>query len=191
RNLYVSRMIRILYVMDHFHGTGGTERHVAHLVAHLPKGTFDCRIVVFDLAPNRWVDQIRAGGVPVIHVPVGREYAPSALVRAFELSNLMRSNGIDIVQTFHQKSDTYAATIARLSGVRHLVSSKRDTGELKKPWHWFMNRRLRGLFDKVIVVADSIGDVVATREGIPRSKIVRIYNGVDAAVFCPPSLEQR
>lgn len=177
--------------MDHFHGTGGTERHLTYLVGQLPREQFRCRIVVLDLAPNRWVDAIRAAGIPVIHVPVTREYAPGALPRALELSKIIRANETDIVQTFHQKSDTYGAVIARLSGVRHIVSSKRDAGALKKPRHYFLNRRLRGLFEKVIVVADSIGDVVVTGEQVPRSKIVRIYNGVDTSAFAPPTPQQR
>ena len=187
----MSRRINILYIMDHFHGTGGTERHLTYLVGQLPRERFQCRIVVLDLAPNRWVDAIRAGGIPIIHVPVTREYAPGALLRALELSRIIRSNQIDIVQTFHQKSDTYGAVIATLSGVRHIVSSKRDVGALKKPRHYFLNRRLRGLFEKVIVVADSVGDVVVAREQVPRSKIVRIYNGVDTDVFAPPTPQQR
>ena len=177
--------------MDHFQGTGGTERHLTYLVGQLPRERFRCQIVVLDLAPNRWVDAIRAGGIPIIHVPVTREYAPAALLRALELAKIIRTNKIDIVQTFHQKSDTYGAVIARLSGVRHIVSSKRDAGALKKPRHYFLNRRLRFLFEKVIVVADSIGDVVATRERVPRSKIVRIYNGVDTRAFAPPTPQQR
>ena len=187
----MSRPINILYLIDHFHGTGGTERHLAHLVRHLPREQFRCLIVAFDLAPNRWVARIAASGTPVIHLPVMREYAPAAVPRALELSKLIRSNRIDIVQTFHQKSDTYGATIAKLSGIRHIVSSKRDTGEFKKPRHWLLNRCLRGLFEKVIVVADSIGDIVAAREHIPRSRLVRIYNGVDENAFAPPTPLQR
>lgn len=187
----MSRTINILYIMDHFHGTGGTERHVAYLTAGLPRVHFQCRIAVLDLAPNRWVDQIRNGGVPVDHVPVTREYAPNALLPALQLSRIIRTNRIDLVQTFHQKSDTFGAIVARLSGTRHIVSSKRDTGELKKPRHFFLNRRLRGLFEKVIVVADSVGEVVIAKERIPRSKIVRIYNGVDADAFAPPTDDER
>jgi glycosyltransferase involved in cell wall biosynthesis len=187
----VSQPINILYLIDHLHGTGGTERHLAHLVSHLPREQFRCLIVAFDLIPNRWVDRITAAGTPVIHVPVMREYAPAALLYALELSKIIRSNRIDIVQTFGQKSDTYGATIARLSGIRHIVSSKRDTGELKKPRHWFLNRRLGGLFEKVIVVADSVGDIVVSRERIPRPRLVRIYNGVDEAAFVPPTPLQR
>jgi glycosyltransferase involved in cell wall biosynthesis len=177
--------------MDHFQGTGGTERHLTYLVEHLPREQFDCSIVVLDLAPNRWVDRIRAAGIPVIHVPVLREYAPAALLRAVQISKLIRSHKVDIVQTFHQKSDTFGATIAKLSGVRHIISSKRDTGELKKPRHLVANRILAGVFERVIVVADTIGKVVVAKEGIPSSRIVRIYNGVDTARFAPPTAQER
>jgi glycosyltransferase involved in cell wall biosynthesis len=187
----MSRRINILYIMDHFRGTGGTERHVGQLVSLLNRERFQSAIVVLDLAPNRWVDQIRANGTPVIHVPVLREYTPTALLRALQLANLIRTRRIDIVQTFHQKSDTYGAAVAKLAGARHIVSSKRDTGELKKPRHFFLNRLMRPLFEKVIVVADAIGDIVVNREGIPRSKVVRIYNGVDTTAFAPATPQER
>ena len=187
----MSQRINILYIMDHFQGTGGTERHLTYLVEHLSREQFQCVIVVLDLAPNRWVDQIRAAGIPVIHVPVLREYAPAALLRALQISRLIRLHKVDIVQTFQQKSDTYGATVARLSGVRHIISSKRDTGELKKPRHYRANRLLAGLFERVIVVADSIGDLVVSKEEIPRCRIIRIYNGVDTAQFVPPTMQQR
>jgi glycosyltransferase involved in cell wall biosynthesis len=187
----VSRPINILYLIDQFHATGGTERHLAHLVRDLPRRGFRCLIVTFDLVPNRWVEQITAAGTPVVHVPVTREYTPAALARAVQLSRLIREHDIDIVQTFHQKSDTFGALVARLSGVKHLVSSKRDTGEFKRPQHVFMNRRLGGLFEKVITVADSISDIVVAREHIARSRIVRIYNGVDERAFVPPTPGER
>ncbi|MCI0563597.1 MAG: glycosyltransferase [Nitrososphaera sp.] len=186
-----SKKINILYVIDYFHGTGGTERHLTHLVRRLSPDKFTCSIVVLDLAPNRWIDSIRADGVQVVHIPVGREYVPSALMRARELSKFIRSNNFDIVQTFHQKSDTYAAVVAHLSGVKHIISSKRDIGQLKKPRHFFLNRRLNKLFEKVIVVADAVGDIVVAKERMARSKIVKIYNGVDKVEFSPPTQEEK
>jgi glycosyltransferase involved in cell wall biosynthesis len=185
----VSKKINILYIIDYFHRTGGTERHLAQLVQHLPVDIFNCNIVVFDLGPNVLIDSIRASGVPVIHLPVAREYTPKAFVRAWELSKIIKMKQIDIVQTFHQKSDTYAAVIAKLSGARHMISSKRDIGDLKKRWHVFLNRRLKFLFERFIVVADAVADVIVTKEGIDRSLITKIYNGVDAMELSPPKRE--
>jgi hypothetical protein len=125
--------IKILYLIDYFHRTGGTEKHLAQLIKGLPVEEFRCSLVAFDLGTNRLLDDLRDAGVPVIHLPVGREYVPSAAVQAWRLASLIRRNRYDIVQTFHQKSDSYGALVAWLAGARHLISSKRDTGDAGSP----------------------------------------------------------
>jgi glycosyltransferase involved in cell wall biosynthesis len=178
--------IRILFAIDHFHGVGGTEKHLAQLVRCLPRDTFECSLVVFDLGTVGLIEEMRATGVPVHHVPVRRIYTPNALRRAAQLAGILRRGRFDIVQTFHQTSDTFAAIVAKLCGVKRLVSSKRDTGDLRRPIHVFLNRRLRCLFDRIIVVADAVAEAVVAADRLDRSRIVRIYNGVDAAAFAPP-----
>ena len=73
----------------------------------------------------------------------------------------------------------------------HLISSKRDTGQLRKPLHVFLNRRLRGLFDVFIMVANGVRDAVVAQDRLPVARVTTIYNGVDASGFRPPSAEQR
>jgi glycosyltransferase involved in cell wall biosynthesis len=186
-----SNRIEILFLIDYFHRTGGTEKHLAQLIAGLPAELFRCSVVAFDLGANPLLDGLRARGVPIISVPVGREYVPNAAVQAWRLSRLIRRNRYDIVQTFHPKADTYGAVIAWLSGVKHLVSSKRDTGQLRRPWHIFLNRRLRSLFDAFIVVAEAVRVALMANDHLPASRITTIYNGVDIARFAVPSSEQR
>lgn len=185
------RPIEILFVIDYFHRTGGTEQHLAQLVRGLCSMGFRCTVVAFDMGDNPLLQSLRELGVPVIHLPVGREYVPNALVQARRLAALIRKNRYDIVQTYHQKADTYGALIARLAGAAHLVSSKRDTGELRKPLHVFLNRRLRGLFDEFIMTADAVRTAVVARDGLPEARVTTIHNGVDAARFAPPSDMQR
>jgi glycosyltransferase involved in cell wall biosynthesis len=187
----VSDGIKILFIIDYFHRTGGTEKHLAELIAGLPADAFRCSIVAFDLGANPLLDGLRARGVAIVGVPVGREYVPNALVQAWRLSKLIRKNTYDIVQTFHQKADTFGAVIAWLSGAKHLISSKRDTGQLRKPWHFFLNRRLKSLFDAFIVVAEAVRVAVIANDHLPPSRITTIYNGVDIARFTVPSAQQR
>ena len=187
----VSDKIKILFVIDYFHQTGGTEKHLAQLIAGLPPDAFRCSVVAFDLGTNPLLDGLRARGVSIISAPVGREYVPNAVVQAWRLFKLIRRNKYDIVQTFHQKADTYGAVIARLSGVKHLISSKRDTGQLRKPWHFFLNRRLRSSFDAFIVVSEAVRVAVMASDHLPASRITTIYNGVDIVQFVVPSAQQR
>ena len=152
----ISERIKILFVIDYFHRTGGTETHLAQLISGLSTDRFDCSLVTFDSGANPLLDDLRARGVPIINLPVGREYVPNAVIQGWRLWRLIRRNKYDIVQTFHQKSDTYGALIARLAGARCLISSKRDTGQLRKPWHTLLNRCMRKLFSRFIVVADAV-----------------------------------
>lgn len=186
----VSDRIEILFLIDYFQRTGGTEKHLAQLIAGLPD-TFRCSVVGFDMGLNPLLDELRARGVPVIHLPVAREYVPNALRQAWRLSRLIRRNRYDIVQTFHQKADTYGALVAWVSGARHLVSSKRDTGALRKPLHVFLNRHLKWLFEAFIVVAEGVRVAVMTNDRLPASRIRTIYNGVDLVRFVAPSSGQR
>ena len=187
----MNKKINIVYIIDYFHRTGGTERHLAELVQSLARDRFACSVVVFDMGTSALLQAMRHSGVRVIHIPVGREYVPNAFKRGLELYRFIKSHKIDIVQTFHQKADTYGALIAHFAGTRHIISSRRDTGELRRPWHHLLNRALRGLFENVIVVAEAVGGAIAASEGIDPARIVRIYNGVDVTKFAPPSAYDR
>jgi L-malate glycosyltransferase len=186
-----SRPIAILFLIDYFHRTGGTEKHLAQLIAGLPPQEFRVTVVAFDLGANPLLEGLRQQGIPIIHLPVGREYVPNALRQAWRLSRLVRRGHFDIVQTYHQKADTFGALIVWLSGARHLISSKRDTGDLRKPLHRFLNRHLQHLFDRFIMVADGVRQAVATRDHLPADRIVTIHNGVDTHWFSPPDAQQR
>jgi hypothetical protein len=118
----VSDQIEILFLIDYFQRTDGTEEHLAQLIADLPH-MFRCSVVVFDLGANPLLDELSARPVPLLHLPVAREYVPNAVLQAWRPSRLIRRNRYGIVQAFHQKADSYGALIAWLSGARHLVSS--------------------------------------------------------------------
>jgi glycosyltransferase involved in cell wall biosynthesis len=187
----MAKGINILFLIDWFHRTGGTEKHLVQLIAGLPADRFRCTVVAFDMGVNPLLDELRARDVPVIHLPIGREYVPNAAVQAWRLSRLIRRNRYDIVQTFHQKADTFGALIAWLSGAKRLVSSKRDTGDLRKPLHVFLNRRLKSLFQAFIVVAEAVRVAVVARDELPNSRVTTIHNGVDLRQFSVPSAQQR
>jgi glycosyltransferase involved in cell wall biosynthesis len=183
--------VDILFLIDYFHRTGGTEQHLAQLIRGLAKLGFRSTLVAFDMGANPLLDRLRRDGVPVIHLPVGREYVPNALRQAARLARLIRTHRYPIVQTYHQKADTYGALIAYCAGARHLISSKRDTGELRKPLHIFLNRRLRGLFEAFIMTAERVRTAVVQRDGLPAARIVTIHNGVDAQRFAVPTAAER
>ena len=62
---------RILFIIDWFHRTGGTEKHLAQLIAGLKAWAFESSLVVFDRGDNPLLETAHQSGVPVIHLPVG------------------------------------------------------------------------------------------------------------------------
>ena len=175
------KKINILFLIDTIHGVGGTEKHLAQLVTYLNKDKFSCTVVPFFCGKNAdsFIRRIEGQDVRFEYIPVRRIYAPNGIRRALELRRLIKSERFDIVQTFHFKSDTYGVLVSRASGVRKIISSRRDTGELKTAPQLLLNKMVNRLITRYIAVADAIAERIARTEGIPRHLFKTIYNGVE------------
>lgn len=183
------KKINILFIIDYLWDAGGTEYNLYNLLKHLDRSRFNCYVVVFDLG-EKFVKRIREEGVKVYHVPVKRIYSPDAALKAFWLMRIIRENAIDIVQTYHFKSDTYGALVARYAGVKHIVSSRRDTGFKKKRRHFFLNRIANRQIGRFIMVSNAVSKLVGSLESIPEHKRITIYNGVDMDKFAAAGREE-
>ncbi len=175
--------INILYIIDQLKGGGGTERHLVRLATLLDRKRFKTAISFFDGASGALHEEIRKHGIPVKDLNLRRIYSPKALVQGIRLARFMRGNNIDIVQTFHFNSDTLGVFVSRLAGVPKIVSSRRDTGDLKKPRQIFLNKLMDRFIDRFIMVCNTVGRRVHESEGVPEHKAVTIYNGVDVERF--------
>ena len=177
------KKINILYIIDQFKAGGGTERHLVRLATMLDRERFNTAISCFEGAPGTILDDILKHGIPVEDLNLSRIYSYRALARGFRLARFIRRHGIDIVQTFHFKSDTFGVFFSRLAGVPIVVSSRRDTGDLKKPRQILLNRIMNRFIDRFIMVCNAVGTKVRECEGVPAHKTVTIYNGVDLKRF--------
>ena len=180
---------KILIFIDYLHGEGGTERHLCMLVRHLRGRGWMVTLIAFDMGESAIVEAIRGSGAEILALPVGRVYSWRAARSAWRLFRLIRERKYDLVQTFHQKSDTYGALVARLSGVRNVIVSRRDTGEIRGRAYRWVGRLISRIYSKIIVVSDGVREAVCAREGFSENRIVRIYNGVDVDAFNPATLE--
>jgi len=129
------------------------------------------------------VERIRSVGVPVEYIRVGRIYGPHAIYQALKLLRLIKHYHIDIVQSYHFKSDTYGVFISKIGGVKRIVSSRRDMGDLKKAHQVLLCKFMNRFVDHFNMVCDSVGKAMHKTEGIPMRKMTTIYNGVDLDQF--------
>jgi len=175
------KKIKILFLIDTIHGVGGTEKHLSQVVTCLNKDRFSCTVVPFFCGKNAdsFIRRIEGQDVAFRHIPVGKMYSPNGILRAIELRRLIRDQQFDIVQTFHFKSDTYGVLVSRASGVHRIISSRRDTGELKTPNQIRLNKMVNKLITRYIAVADAVAERLARTEAIPRQRITTVYNGVE------------
>ncbi len=182
------RKINILFIIDNLWYVAGTENHLYYIIKNLNHNKFNCYIVTFDLRKT-FFEKIKEENIKVFHIPLKRMYTPKAFFKAFEIRKIIKNYNIDIVQTFHFMSDTYGVLISKLSGVKYVISSRRDTGFNKKRINFFLNKVMNNMVDKFIVVSNAVGDVLSKFENIPKEKIIKIYNGVDIKRFNIPSKE--
>lgn len=176
------KKINILYLIDTLKDGGGTETHIADVCARLNRDRFNSLICAFDSNRGPFVRKIEEH-TRVECIPVGRFYGVGAALKAFRLRKLIRDNHIDIVQTFHFKSDTYGAFVSKLAGVKKIISSRRDMGDLKRPRHVMLHKLTNPLIDHFIMVCNSVGEAVKRTEGVPAEKMTTIYNGVNLKKF--------
>jgi len=179
------KKINILYIIDQLCGMAGTERHLLYLVSRLDREKFNCYVCCFAGDEHGMVEKIRGQGIKILDLNLNRIYSPMAPMKAIEIRKIIKNNNIDIVQTFHFKSDTFGVFAARLAGVSKIISSRRDMGDLKTNRQRALSHLMNRYISRYIMVCDRVGDKFHQSENIPLKSMSTIYNGVDFEVFNP------
>ena len=173
-------LTRVLFVIDSIFGGGGAETSLLRLIESLPRDRDACRVLTFHSDPLAEPFLARFP-CPVEHWPMISLNHPSTRNLAWRLFQLVRREKIDIVHTFFPVSDLWAGPIAKLSGARVLISSRRDMGILRKRWHGPLYRWSKGFYDEVHVVSEEVRRYTIATDGVPSARIRTVYNGVDPA----------
>ncbi len=176
---------RVLFIIDSLMGVGGAEMCLLRLTKHLPRHLYECHVLTFHARDgvNSLLHQFEC---PVYHWPLTNVHNWEAFRVARRLRKLVRDQKIDIVHTFFHTSDLWAGPIAKLSGAKALISSRRDMGILRGARHQVGYRLLRGIFDQVQTVSDSVRRWTIERDGIDVSRTITIHNGIGPL---PPASE--
>src|SRR6185369_12649948 len=96
----------------------------------------------------------------------------------------IRSQKVNIIQSFHTASDLVAPIAARLSlrSVR-VVSSRRDLGYTKSVRHVAMQKYINHFVDGILANSQAVKKSVVEVEGYPVEQVTVIYNGINAEPF--------
>src|SRR5262249_5733429 len=109
---------------------------------------------------------------------VVRVYGITGLVQGVKFFNFLRKNRIKILLTYHFSSDMWGTFWGHLAGVPIIMSNRRDMGFWRNAWHVRAYKLLNRWVSKIVVVSESIKQMVIETEGVDPERIEVIYNGV-------------
>jgi glycosyltransferase involved in cell wall biosynthesis len=152
---------------------GGGETNLLKVVQLMPPELVRCSIATFRIKP-----EIRQSiSVPVYVFPWKRFFHLDAWKAAIALRKLIRTEKIDIVQTYFETSNLWGGLVAKLSGAL-LLSSRRDMGILRKTKHALAYRVVNRFSDRVLAVSEEVKRFCVDADRINPNKVSVVYNGV-------------
>jgi len=191
----VAGSVKIAFVIDSL-GSGGAQRQLVELAAHLQQnGAVRCAVVVYH-AEDFFGPRLREAGIPVLRLAHRRRIDP-ALV--WQLRGTLRQLRPDLVHAFLLAPClwTLAALALPGGGPRpRFLAAERNSRIASSPGEYWLQKLVYGFADAVTVNAAAVGPMIHQRLGIPREQIHVLPNGIDlerwdraAAEPCPLSLE--
>jgi glycosyltransferase involved in cell wall biosynthesis len=157
--------------------TGGLERILADLAGHHDRAVCVPTFVAIR-ETGRFADEIREHGCAVHQLSSGGRVNQ---VRA--MAKLFRDEQIDIVHTHNTYPHLYATLAARWAGVSVVIQTRHGQ-RAGHGWKSRVSYRWAAkLVDRVIAVSDDAARLCVDADGLPRSKVQRIWNGIDLSQF--------
>lgn len=167
---------------------GGSERQMTEIALGLDRSRFEPYVGTFRPAGLRG-DDLRAAGVPVVHLPVYSFRSPAAFAGAWRLARFIRTRGIRLVHTFDAPLTVYATPVVRYFTKAVMLSSQRGRRELTPEYHKLLRWTDRRV-DGVVVNCQYLKRHLMEDERVPEPLIRVCYNGIDLERFHPGPAER-
>ena len=168
---------RIVFIIDSFAGPwAGTERQLWYLLQGIDRRRFEPHLIL--LRHSEFSLNAREWPCPVEVLGLGRLASLDGVRGLVRLVRLLRSLDVAIVHAFFQDASLLGPVAARFAGAR-FVAGRRDMGIWYTRSNLRLLRMLSRLVDRVIANSNAVRELVAAREGISRSRISVVYNGLE------------
>jgi glycosyltransferase involved in cell wall biosynthesis len=171
---------RLLFIIDQLCAYGGAERMLLEIARRIPEMRYEVGILTFELDPL--IPEFRDSTISIEVLRLGKTISLHGAKAAFRLNQLLRRKRVQGVHTFFETSDLWAAPVARLSGCRVLVSSRRDMGILRTSFHRRAYPFVDPLFSRILPVSESVRGCVMKSPRLRSERVETLYNGVDISV---------
>jgi glycosyltransferase involved in cell wall biosynthesis len=173
--------IRVAIFLDRFE-PGGTQRQMIELIRRLDRERFDVHVACSHRT-GTWVPLVRSDH-PIAEFPIFGFRRPSTLTALVRFARWCRKHRIDILQSCEFYGNVFALTGAVLAGVPLRIGGRRgmyvDKSHGQKQLHAFGYRGAHAVVANSRAAADLL-----IAEGVSRSKVIVIPNGLDVQAFAP------
>ncbi len=182
--------IKVAYLIDTIaSSTAGTERQLIETIGRLNRVRFEPLLIC--LYKSSWME---SNSLPCETVTL--EYKgfikPNFTRIIRQLGDVIRQEGVQLLQTFFEDSIFVGLLAASLSGAHPLLlSSRRDVGMGKgRPWYHALFKSMLPLankgFDGIVCNSSNVKEFVAAKERISKDRIKVIANGVNVPACLEP-----
>jgi len=153
----------------------GAERMILKLALGLSPDRYDVQVIC--LRPQTpFLDEFRSQGVKVTVLGMKRYFEIRPLVRLYRI---LRDQRIDLLHTHLYRDAVYGRILARLAGVRGVVSTLQNSYVWRSRPQLFLDGLTSIFADRVTAVSEAVKKFAIEREHIPAAKLVTIYNAID------------
>ena len=165
-------------------GIAGSENHLLTLLPSLATYGYDSIMLVLASAADQvqpFMAHMGARGVQTDCLCISSDIDPCLVAR---LARYLRQHHLDIVHTHLFHADIYGTLVARLTGIRRLVSTKHGFN----PWrrqrlYGWLDRLAAGWQTQIITISDAVGQWLVQVERLPATKMSTIHYALDAEHF--------
>ena len=180
------RPVRVCFVIDRL-GRAGTESQLLALIRHLDRTRVEPALCLLNGAdPDS--KALLPCDCPTLDLRLRRLGHPAAARAAFQLARFWHRHGADVVQTYFLDSTYFAAPLAWLCGIRHVVRVRNNTGYWVTARHRRLSRVVGRLCRTTLTNSADGRLALLAEERLPAERVRVIENGVDLDKFqsAPP-----
>lgn len=163
---------------------GGTEGQFTELACRLDRARWNLEIACVR-PEGPLLKPLEAAGLQPWRCGPTSFRSPLLLGAIVALARRLKSRGIDVLHSFGFYSNILALPAARLAGVRSVVGSQRDLGDLRAPAERFLHRFALRLAKHVVVNSEAVKERIIEGHGIRPGRVSVVPNGVDLSRFSP------
>ncbi len=178
----------ILFVIDQLTELGGAERMMFELARQLSRQGYRITMITFRDSPS---PEAYTLADELIILPLRSCFSLRAISVAWKMRSIIRERKITLAQTYFESADLFGALICKLSGIRHICSSRRDMGLLRTTKHALLYRLCTPLYSRVLAVSQRVAHWHQQQDSVRPERMQVIYNGVRLEAYDRPINRQQ